>query len=130
MPFPIWITFDDLDKQLREAGNDRRAKVNSDIALYIPTLQSPLLFHGETNGNIADTVPSFQSSVQYPWLTPETFNGWIIPDGSVPAHRGCAAWRRPGIGMPGRGHALRDRAFNAPRNDVVGDHKGRRFWGR
>jgi inosine/xanthosine triphosphate pyrophosphatase family protein/dephospho-CoA kinase len=77
------VTFDALDRQLREAGNDRRAKVNSDIALYIPTLQSPLLFHGETNGKIADTAPSFQSSVQYPWLTPETFNGWIIPDGST-----------------------------------------------
>jgi inosine/xanthosine triphosphate pyrophosphatase family protein len=77
------VTFDALDKQLREAGNDRRAKVNSDIALYMPTLQSPLLFHGETIGKISDTPPSFQASVQYPWLTPETFNGWIVPDGSV-----------------------------------------------
>lgn len=76
-------TFDVVDKQLRDAGNDRRAKVNSDIALYIPTLRSPLLFHGETTGRIANSAPSFQSSVQYPWLTPETFNGWIIPDGST-----------------------------------------------
>lgn len=74
-------TFEKLDQQLRGAGNDRRAKVNSDIALYVPTLRSPLLFHGETNGTIADSPPRFEASVQYPWLTPKTFNGWIIPDG-------------------------------------------------
>jgi hypothetical protein len=77
------VTFETLDEQLRETGNDRRARVNSDIALYIPTLKSPLLFHGETTGSIANTPPSFQASVQYPWLTPKTFNGWIIPDGST-----------------------------------------------
>ena len=77
------VTFDLFDKQLRQKGNDRRAKVNSDIALYIPTLRSPLFFHGETIGRIADTRPAFEASVQYPWLTPRTFNGWIIPDGST-----------------------------------------------
>jgi len=76
-------SFESLDRQLRQKGNDRRAKVNSDIALYIPTLRAPLLFHGETIGRIADTPPSFEASVQYPWLTPRTFNGWIIPDGSM-----------------------------------------------
>jgi inosine/xanthosine triphosphate pyrophosphatase family protein len=72
-----------VDKQLRERGNDRRAKVNSDIALYLPTLRSPLFFHGETIGKIAESPPEFEASVQYPWLTPRTFNGWIIPDGAT-----------------------------------------------
>lgn len=77
------VTFEEIDKQLRRRGNDRRAKVNSDIALYIPTLKSPLFFHGETIGRIADKPPTFEASVQYPWLTPRTFNGWIIPEGST-----------------------------------------------
>jgi hypothetical protein len=38
------ITFNDLDRQLYDLGNDRRAKVCSDIALYVPTLQRPLFF--------------------------------------------------------------------------------------
>jgi len=75
-------SFSALDGELRQNGNDRRAKVNSDIALYVPTLRYPLFFHGETVGTIADTPPSFEASVQYPWLTPRTFNGWIIPTGS------------------------------------------------
>ena len=77
------VTFQQVDEQLRQKRNDRRAKVNSDIALYLPTLRSPLYFHGETIGRIADTAPDFESSVQYPWLTSRTFNGWIIPDGSA-----------------------------------------------
>jgi inosine/xanthosine triphosphate pyrophosphatase family protein/dephospho-CoA kinase len=76
-------TFETLDEQLHMTGDDRRTKVNSDIALYIPTLQSPLIFHGETVGKIAHSPPFFEASVQYPWLTPKTFNGWIIPDGSA-----------------------------------------------
>lgn len=77
------VTFEQVDEQLRQRGNDRRAKVNSDIALYIPTLKSPLFFHGETIGRIADKPPTFEPSVQYPWLTSRTFNGWIVPEGST-----------------------------------------------
>jgi dephospho-CoA kinase/inosine/xanthosine triphosphate pyrophosphatase family protein len=74
--------FSSLDIELRKKGNDRRAKVNSDIALYVPTLRYPLFFHGETIGTIADTPPKFEASIQYPWLTPHTFNGWIVPSDS------------------------------------------------
>lgn len=77
------ITFAQIDEQLRQRGNDRRAKVNSDIALHIPTLRSPIFFHGETAGTIADTPPTFERSALYPWLTPQTFNGWIVPDGAT-----------------------------------------------
>jgi inosine/xanthosine triphosphate pyrophosphatase family protein/dephospho-CoA kinase len=75
-------TFDDLDRILRRRNNNRRAVVYSDIALYVPSLSSPLFFHGETTGEVAASEPNFEASVQYPWLTPTTFNGWFIPDGS------------------------------------------------
>jgi inosine/xanthosine triphosphate pyrophosphatase family protein/dephospho-CoA kinase len=74
-------TFRELDGLLSERGNDRRAVVKSDIALYVPLLGRTLYFHGETRGVISNTPPEFRSSTQHPWLTAETFNGWIVPTG-------------------------------------------------
>jgi inosine/xanthosine triphosphate pyrophosphatase family protein/dephospho-CoA kinase len=75
-------TFEDVDSQLKMRGSDRRATVKSDIALWLPTLSRPIFFHGETSGVIAEDAPKFEASAQYPWLTPDTFNGWLIPDGA------------------------------------------------
>jgi inosine/xanthosine triphosphate pyrophosphatase family protein/dephospho-CoA kinase len=76
-------TFDQLDQSLKEKGRDRRAEIKSDIALHVPGLQKPILFSGRTIGTVADTPPDFEENPQYPWLTPNTFNGWFIPDGAV-----------------------------------------------
>lgn len=75
-------SFSDLDRQLVLRGGNRRCTVKSDIALRLPSLSRPIYFHGETSGRVAQTAPSFVASPQYPWLTPETFNGWFVPDGS------------------------------------------------
>lgn len=75
-------SFEDADKLLQLRGGDRRAVVKSDIALRIPMLTRPIFFHGEVAGVVAESEPLFEPSVQYPWLTPETFNGWFIPDGA------------------------------------------------
>ena len=75
------ITSDELSKLARQLGGDRRATVKSDIALNIPGLSTPIFFHAETEGTIAETRPQFDQSVAYPWLTPNSFNGWFIPDG-------------------------------------------------
>lgn len=78
-------SFEQIDEQLKGAGNNRRATVKSDIALHIPNLEETFLFHGETSGEVATVKPVFEANAQYPWLTPETFNGWFIPSGaSVP----------------------------------------------
>jgi dephospho-CoA kinase/inosine/xanthosine triphosphate pyrophosphatase family protein len=74
-------SFEELDRELIKAS-DRRAIIKSDIALYVPTLSHHIFFHGETAGRVAPSEPSFSASHQYPWLTPSTFNGWFIPDGS------------------------------------------------
>ena len=76
------VNFDEIQGQIETLGGDRRATVKSDIALHIPTLSHPIFFHGETKGVVAETPPDFEPSIQYPWLTPDTFNGWFIPDGS------------------------------------------------
>ena len=75
-------SFDDLDRQIALRGSNRRCTVKSDIALRLPSLSRPIFFHGETSGRVADSAPTFGASPQYPWLTPDTFNGWFIPDGS------------------------------------------------
>jgi dephospho-CoA kinase/inosine/xanthosine triphosphate pyrophosphatase family protein len=73
-------TFEQVDKEIQRHGGNRGAKISSDIALYLPTLTRPLFFHGETTGHIATSPPAFEASIQYPWLTPSTFNGWFIPE--------------------------------------------------
>ncbi|MGY4414904.1 inosine/xanthosine triphosphate pyrophosphatase family protein [Bradyrhizobium sp. LB7.1] len=76
-------SFEALDRELREKGNNRRVIVKSDIALYLPALSRKVFFHGETDGAIATSPPEFSPSAQYPWLTPDTFNGWFIPQGAT-----------------------------------------------
>src|ERR1700722_12404331 len=76
-------TFDELDRQITLRGGNRQCTVKSDIALRLPTLSRPIFFHGETSGFVAESAPTFAVSPQYPWLTPETFNGWFIPNGSA-----------------------------------------------
>lgn len=76
------VTFDEVDHLIQSKGGDRRAVVKSDIALYVPTLSHSIFFHGETAGAVASSPPTFSGSAQYPWLTPTTFNGWFIPDGT------------------------------------------------
>lgn len=77
------VRFDELDDLLQSNGNDRRAVVKSDVGLYVPTLSRPVFFEGQMEGFIADTPPNFEQSSQHPWLTPHTFNGWIIPKGAT-----------------------------------------------
>ena len=73
--------FTELNERLVAAGNDRRATIKSDIALHVPGLERPVFFHGETIGSVVHLPPRFDANPQYPWLTPDTFNGWFLPAG-------------------------------------------------
>ncbi len=73
--------FEAVDAQLRDLGRGRRAIVSSDIALHLPGMDEPILFHGSTSGTISEEAPAFETNTQFPWLTPTTFNGWLVPDG-------------------------------------------------
>lgn len=75
------MSFEACDRELRDAGSDRRAVVKSDVALKVPGLARPVLFHGETRGHVVDHPRAFRPNSQYPWLTPRTFNGWFVPEG-------------------------------------------------
>jgi inosine/xanthosine triphosphate pyrophosphatase family protein/dephospho-CoA kinase len=76
------VNFDEVDVQIKARGGDRSATIKSDIALSVPTLSEPILLHAETTGIIGETAPRFAQSPQYPWLTPNTFNGWFVPTGA------------------------------------------------
>ena len=76
-------SFKELDAELRQHGGNRAATIYSDIALHMPDLNRPVFIHGQTSGRVADTPPTFGKSDQYPWLTPKSFNGWFVPDGTT-----------------------------------------------
>jgi inosine/xanthosine triphosphate pyrophosphatase family protein/dephospho-CoA kinase len=75
-------SFEELDELLRAKGSDRAAEVKSDVALHVPGFSRPVFFQGIARGIVAATPPAFDGNVQYPWLVPETFNGWFIPEGT------------------------------------------------
>lgn len=98
-------SFEELDRQIALRGGNRAAVVKSDIALRVPSLSRPIFFHGETSGVVASEPPSFEASPQYPWLTPCTFNGWFVPDGTTKRlgemefeeAKGCSRRYRPQV---------------------------------
>lgn len=72
----------ELAQRVYRHGLDAHATVRSDVALHVPGLERPVFFSGETSGTIAGSAPSFEQDPRYPWLRPDTFNGWLIPEGS------------------------------------------------
>lgn len=74
--------FEQLDEQLKKKSAGRISTIKSDIALHVPWLKKPVFFHGESTGLVANSAPDFMGSQAYPWLTPNSFNGWFIPNGS------------------------------------------------
>ncbi len=73
-------SFEELDRELDARGGDRGATIRSDIALHVPGLIHPVFFHGEVRGSVATSEPDFDANPRYPWLTPDNFNGWFVPE--------------------------------------------------
>ncbi|MEO7212068.1 non-canonical purine NTP pyrophosphatase [Mucilaginibacter sp.] len=80
--------FSSIDNMLRQAGNDRRVTVRSDVVLALnKTLQNKLgtnyiTFTSVTSGTITKKEWKIKTQPLYPWLNDKTFNKWFIPDGS------------------------------------------------
>ena len=74
--------FSSVRRQLESAG-DLRASVKSCVALSVPLLNKPLYFYGETAGRIAAEPRRFEINPLYPWLSPNNFSAWIVPDGTT-----------------------------------------------
>jgi inosine/xanthosine triphosphate pyrophosphatase family protein/dephospho-CoA kinase len=74
-------TFEDLQQELAST-DDRRVSVLSSIALAVPGLDRPIFFRGETHGVVADTPAVFEPDPLFPWLSPDNFSAWFVPDGA------------------------------------------------
>lgn len=77
--------FDEVDKQLKERGNDRRVTVRSDILLYLPEIyrddkkEKYAHFTSSVDGFFIDKEENFTTNLLYPWLDNKTFNKWFTP---------------------------------------------------
>lgn len=80
-------SFDDVDKLLRENGNERSATVRSDLILVLSNklatqLGTPYkIFSNEITGSITEKEYTVNTQPLYPWLSEKTFNKWFVPDG-------------------------------------------------
>lgn len=78
-----------IDRQLKAAGNDRTAIVQSDIALVLPlSLQKKIdlnsqykIFTSSIKGRIIDEELPVETQPYYSWLSSKTFNKWFVPEG-------------------------------------------------
>ncbi|MFJ3466665.1 non-canonical purine NTP pyrophosphatase [Pseudomonas sp. NPDC090201] len=81
-------SFTELDRQLKELGNNRNVTVRSDIVLYLPPnlRSSPeetyKVFVGKSEGTIVEAETPFETNKLYPWLDNKTFNKWFVPNGA------------------------------------------------
>lgn len=80
--------FATLNKQLKDAGNNRRTTVRSDLILHLPPAlrrqaggNNYLRFISTTSGHVVETEKQFDTNPMYPWLDNKTFNKWFVPDG-------------------------------------------------
>ncbi len=76
--------FEEIDRVLKENGNNRNVTVRSDIVLYLPRkLRSGkhyILFTSYSKGTIVEKEIPFKTNPLYPWLDNKTFNKWFVPE--------------------------------------------------
>lgn len=82
-------SFEDLDRDLKSRGNNRRVSVRSDIVLHIPPsiriakgiTRSYLQFTGISSGRVVDEDVDLEGNILYPWQDSKSFNKWFVPNG-------------------------------------------------
>ena len=75
-------SFEQLDSLLVKNQGDRRATVYSTIGLHIPGVATAQVFSGYSTGLIAEHPGTgLEANESYPWLCPNSFNAWFIPEG-------------------------------------------------
>ena len=76
------ITFAQLNSELLASGGDRRAVVYSTVGLHVPGVITPQVFTGYVTGSIAEYPGTgLAANRPFPWLDPNSFNSWFVPDG-------------------------------------------------
>lgn len=84
-------TFEDIDRLLKQYGNNRKATVRSDILLHVPENHRYLLagqsapyiiYTSDKEGTICEREFEIKINLVFPWLDDKTFNKWFVPDGA------------------------------------------------
>lgn len=83
------MTFEKLDRQLKENGNNRNVRVMSHVILYLTEdLRKKLncqekykVFYSYYDGTIVEREFEIQTNILYPWLDSKSFNKWFVPQG-------------------------------------------------
>ncbi len=79
--------FKQVDRILKEHGNNRNVTVRSDVLLYLPSNlretenEEYKQFTSEANGIIIEKEHRVKTNDLYPWLDNRTFNKWFVPNG-------------------------------------------------
>lgn len=82
-------SFEKLDKELRENGNNRKCSVTSHLILFLTEdlkKKSGIsddfkVFKSTAYGSVTEKEHSFDTNILYPWLDNKTFNKWFVPIG-------------------------------------------------
>lgn len=84
-------TFEKVDKELRNKGNNRRVTIYSHIVLVLTKDlkekfgQDNITFKGKSDGFFVESEYKFDTNKLYPWLDNVSFNKWFVPpDESIP----------------------------------------------
>lgn len=83
------INFDELDKELRNRGNNRKCSVSSHVMLFLTedlrrrlrTTDDYIVFKSTAEGYVTEKEYSIKTQMLYPWLDNKTFNKWFVPNG-------------------------------------------------
>ena len=83
------ITFENLDKDLKAHGNNRKCSVTSHLILFLTDdlkrksgiNEDYKVFKSTAFGSVTEQEYVFDTNILYPWLDNKTFNKWFIPDG-------------------------------------------------
>lgn len=81
--------FEELDRELKKRGNNRRCSVTSHVMLFLTEdLRNRLrfgedfiVFKSSAEGYVTEKEYSIKTQMLYPWLDNKTFNKWFVPNG-------------------------------------------------
>lgn len=82
-------SFEKLNNELKNKGNNRQCSVTSHIILFLTEElknrsgieKDYMVFKSTAYGSVAEKEYAFETNMLYPWLDNKTFNKWFVPVG-------------------------------------------------
>lgn len=82
-------SFEQLDHELKNRGNNRSCSVTSHVVLYLTdelrnrlgVSENYVVFNSTAYGSVTEKEYGFETQMLYPWLDNKSFNKWFVPKG-------------------------------------------------